>query len=242
MEENQIQEVVPEVNPDQIINEEPKDVNQVIEPEVKEENHSNPKLEQRFKKLTAKLSAKDEEIAALRAQLETKAQSAPKQDKPKIEDFERIDEYTDAVTDWKLNQAIQAQKAQQAEASRMNAYNQKVAAFQQANPDFQEALAEVHSFLDNDMADLIIESEVGPELIYKIANNDTELERFSKMSKARKLAYLAAQEDVIVNASKNKGVTEAPKPIAKVANTKPNTASDTSYSEWLKERNKSKRK
>ena len=80
----------------------------------------------RINKLTSKLSEKDAELAALKAQLENKHVEVPvvESKKPKFDDFSTIEEFTEALTDWKLEQKQNESKQRDAVNSKYKAYNE----------------------------------------------------------------------------------------------------------------------
>lgn len=212
---------------------------------VEDKQEAISPTQKRFNRMTAKLAEKEQEIEFLKslafkdkdaesAQPVTPAVQNNQVGKPQLADYESIEDYTEAVTEWKLEQKLQAREAQKSVNRVQQAFDTRVAEFQKTVPDYQEAVKDILPFVnDPELVQLALESEVGPEMLYQLANNDAELDRFAKMSKARKLAYLANQETAIIN-RKSVSKTVAPAPITKVTanSASEKSSNEQSYAEW----------
>lgn len=200
----------------------------------------------RINKLTSKLSEKDAELQQLRAQLESK-QTAPAPieapSKPKLEDFATIDEFTDAMTDYKFNQRqVQAQQ-QAAVDNKFKAYNNRIEEFKKASgaEDFVLAVQEINDQLvkDNNIAEFIIESDVGPAIAYHLANNEEALDKLMGLSGVRRIAYLTKLEAQFENKKASKDEPKTKATISRVTTNAASTNSssnDSSYTKWKQQR------
>lgn len=176
-----------------------------------EEEKAKPKKKGGFQK---KLERKDREIEFLREQLMRQQQpqqpekpaekTVAKDTKPKSEDFESHSDYIEALTDWKVEQKAQelTQKSQQ-EAVK-SAYKTKLDEFQAKTKDFAKSVEDYQDVIDDasdvmipvGLQEAILESDAGPEILYTLAKNKTELMRISKLSlvaQAKEIGKLEAK-------------------------------------------------
>lgn len=133
------------------------------------------------------------------------AQTAPKpapEGKPTPDAFETYEEYTEALTDWKIEQREAAkEQARQAEqfaktvTERVKSFQERIGAHLQANPDFWDRVSpdvvqlrplstlgpdEPKGAL-NALAEHFITSEVGPALMMYFTDHPDEIQRFSAL-------------------------------------------------------------
>lgn len=157
-----------------------------------EERKQNPKLEKRFSEITkqreeARQEAQREREArqALEARLQAlEKQSAPQQaqvveQEPQPHQFSDAFEYAKALTDYRVEQRLAQEKAEQAKAAEaaerqkvMSQWSQKVEAAKAELPDFDEMVQSASDVVVPDhIRDAMIESDVGPKLLYHFAEN-----------------------------------------------------------------------
>ena len=142
-------------------------------------------FEKRIERFNRRLAEKEAEIehwrkAAMQSGT-TQTQSTPQPqvqaDKPKFADFPDIEAYTEAVTDWKLEQREVAQR----QASVATTYKQKEDAVRKAHADYDEVSADFKDRYKHvnapEMNQFIAESDLGPEMWYHLANNTDEIDR-----------------------------------------------------------------
>ena len=221
--------------------------------------HKRSPTERRIAKLASKLAQKDAEIAALKkmtaggqgqsqedqgyGQEDQGYDRAPSQVqqpvavKPSLDDFPDIASFQEALVDWKLAQR-EAVSQQQAKAQAIQSeYNQRVAAFQKNEaPDFVQAVEEILPLVTQSVSAFVLESKVGPALLYHLANNEDEQERFANMSDVRKVAYLANLENSLSQPKQRKAVPAPAKKVAAVPVGGQGTGQAGSYEEWKKAR------
>ena len=146
--------------------------------------------------------------------------------KPKLEDFETLEAYQEALTDWKLDerehvrtvehlkrQANEAQQKIQAEWSK----RQRIA--QQAHADYSDVIESVDAPEGPGVADAIAalqEDEAGPEILYYLAKHPDDLKRIAALSarsavlEIGKIAAIVAKPPAPENGKPK--ITGAPKP------------------------------
>lgn len=169
------------------------------------------------------------------------------QDKPKFSDYNDLEAYTEAVTDWKLERKLQEVTQQSKQNTVKTTYESRVKEFEKVRPDFQEVLAYSDVLISQPVTELIMESDVGPAVVLFLAENEDEAERINKLSPARQLAEIGKIEAKLsTKAAANpakKTVSQAPAPVKPVSGAAPvakKSLADPSLSpeEWIKMRNK----
>lgn len=176
--------------------------------ESEETREGKPKKKSGFKKrierFQRRLSEKDQEIEFLRRQMDKGGKTETpnpnekqdtihaqhENDKPKEEDFETLAEYTEALTDWKVDKALAARDAKARETETKSAYQKQVESFQskcrefsQTQSDFADVLEDVGDInVSVGLEQAIITSDIGPELIYELAQDRKEYERINNLS------------------------------------------------------------
>ena len=214
----------------------------------------------RVEKLNARIAAREQEVeywksVALRGeQPQQTAQPQPvAADKPKFSDFNDLEAYTEAVTDWKLQRALAQVQQQSQVQSLAQTYEQRLAQYKAEVPDFDEVMTDfVEDYGDMNVPEIVqvaMESNVGPQLAYYLAKNTEEVERIAKLPSHRRLVELGKLEDKLSQPKTQKSVAEpvkkvtsAPPPVKPVRGTgKVESSTDLSdpnlsYTEWLKRR------
>jgi hypothetical protein len=126
--------------------------------------------------------------------------------KPKLGDFGNIEDYNDAYADWKFDkrefetaQTSRTKAAQESDKAIFDKFWSEGSKFEK-----EQGLDEgdFKTLIENDgvrkypsTVRTILESEVGPQIAYELANLDeAEKERFGKMSDTRQVAYIGRLE------------------------------------------------
>lgn len=200
-------------------------------------------LKKRLGRLTRqRQEAKQEAEYWKREALKRQEQSAPKEEdlapqaveggdaEPQEEDFDSHKDYVRAFVKWELRQEKlkEEQKSKEAQAKsafekQKQAHIERVQKFKEQTPDFDDVVAE---FIEEHGTDgdfrftsvfeqAIIDSEVGPALLYELTKNPEELKRINSLgfvSAARELGKLEAK--LSSNSSKiaKQTTTKAPAP------------------------------
>ena len=203
------------------------------------ERKQNPKLERRFSELTkqreqAKAEAQREREAreALESRLrdlETRAapQSEPQQvmKEPRPEQFTDMYQYAKALAEYTAEQKIfqmqQAQVQAQIEAERqkvIQTWADRVNQAKQELPDFDDMVASSDVAVSDDIRDAIIESDVGPQMLYYLAENTDYAKKLAGMTPRAALKELGKLEAKLDKA--DKAEQQGSTLIAKVAQSK----------------------
>lgn len=180
-----------------------------------EDRKQNPKLEKRFSDLTKQREAARQEaqrerearerLEAELASLKTKAnpvKDEPKFDEePKPEQFTDMYEYAKALTDYRVDQRLQEEKQKEAvakaEAERqkvINTWAKRVEEAKAEMPDFEDMVGSADVVVSNEVRDAIFESDVGPRILYHLAENPEIAEKLQGMTLTRALATIGKLE------------------------------------------------
>ena len=168
--------------------------------------------------------------------------------KPNVNDpkFKSYDEYTEALTEWKVEQRIQkardefnhrSQKERMSET--IQTFNERAEVVREKFPDYDELFE--RAVISEAMAPAIMDSEQGPELVVYLSKNPDvarKIYRLSPMQAAREIGKIEANLD---NLLQTKTVTNAKPPLrpVKPSGEVPDGLDDKlDIKEWTKRRNK----
>lgn len=128
-------------------------------------------------------------------------QSAPQvqqpEGKPKVSDFQDYEAYTEALTDWKVDQKLKAVQTESAadrerrtQAERANAVNERLSKGHEEYEDFEEVALARDVPITEAMGAFITDSDIGHKVAYELGKNRTEALRISKLSPVRQVVAL----------------------------------------------------
>jgi len=209
-------EETPESEP--TVDDEQSESDQEPEGKATEERKQNPKLEKRFSELTkarkqaeenaAKSLAEKEALEARLREYEDRQPQQPKADEspigrePRADQFDDAFEYAKALAEWSAEKALYDRDQQdlnrKAEEERQKVLKTWSEKLQKAKPnlaDFDEIVNSTQVVVSNEVRDAIIESDVGPEILYHLASLDgEEAERFQALPMAKALREIGKLE------------------------------------------------
>jgi len=186
------------------------------EAEAKQEGErkQNPKLERRFSEIT-----KQREEARKEAQQEREARQALEQrlaalegkqqptkaefvdEKPQPSQFSDAFEYAEALAEYTADKRISEMKQQEAQAKEaeqrqkvITQWTAKVEAAKQSLPDFDDIVASSDVVVNDDIRDAILESDVGPQILYHLAENDEVAKKIAGLSPKQALREIGKLE------------------------------------------------
>jgi len=238
------------------------------EPEAKEEakpqdepKKQNPKLERRFSEITkqreeARREAESERqrrveleqrLAALEQQ--NRPQQVVQDQEPQPSQFQDAFEYAKALAEYTADKRIEEMKAQEAnakaEAERqqvIQAWATKVEAAKSDLPDFDAMVASSDVVVNDAIRDAILESDVGPKILYHLAEDADYARKVAGMPIRAALKEIGKLEARFEAKAEEKPVvrSKAPAPVtpiraaAGIAETKLDNNGQWfgSYSEW----------
>lgn len=211
-----------------------------LEAKKNETQEAKPKkkggFQKRIDKLNTKLSAieqereywKQEALKKPSEKTDTTTQAKPDLSKrPKTNDYASHDEYVEALTDWKLDQKLTAEKQRQAEdaikneaQSRIGKHSERVNVFKEAHDDFEDVIENVAKIpISLTVQEAIIESDLGPELMYELAKDPKEFKRICEMKPiqaAKEIGKLESRLSKPASETPEKKTTKAPPPVTPV--------------------------
>lgn len=216
-----------------------------IDDDVNSENHNKKSgVQKRFNKLTNEKKQAQAERDSLKAELEEikrmlKYGNKPQQQeevakpsvKPKIEDFDYDQEaYLDALTDWKIEQReLSKSKEKEASAEQENLHKARKAVEETVKnyrekcdnvryKDFKETITALHDLpaLQDDTAQYIMESDIGPDVHYYLGKNPAVWTKISKLSKVKQIAEIVKIEKAIESKKNNFKQKELADPISPI--------------------------
>ena len=174
----------------------------VVENEEKVAEEPKPKVKMRFDEVTKQrdLAKQEAEQARQRTQeLEQelkaiKSQAAPKQEqsrdeKPRPDQFVDAFEYAEALADWSAENAVMRARQEDVEkkiqverAKVIETWNKRLEDTKSELPDFDDMVASSDVVVSDQVRDAILESDVGPRILYHLAENQDLAEKISKAS------------------------------------------------------------
>jgi hypothetical protein len=167
---------------------------------------------------------------------------------PKLEDFEDYESYEAAKEDYLISKAeeraaakIQQQQMQQRMIQQHTAFQERLSAAVEEDPEIAEYVNDRSLTISNPMLEVIRESEVAPQLIKYLGQNRKEAQKIYNMSPLAAARELGKLEERMIAKPKPevKRVSAAPKPIQPVTLSGSSSVDEASLSmeEWARRRN-----
>lgn len=182
-------------------------------------------------------------------------------DKPNPDNFETVEDYYDALTDWKVDQRFkkQAEKEQltkaQAEYQRaVQTHAERINEFKKTHSNFDEVVQEgfAGATISAGLEAAILESDLSAELVYELAQNPDEFDRLNSLPPVRMAKALGRMEARLEKSSSEKNekpkikTSKAPRPISAIKSKGNATSSaknpdEMTYQEYKKWRESQRR-
>lgn len=164
-------------------------------------------------------------------------QPAERPKRPRMDQFETlesyedaIDKYEEALAEWKVDQRLMHERAEYERSQQSQTImrtNQEIRANWEKrlkettarHPDFKETVEKGSIPLNPIMDGYLMESEIGPELVYHFAKNPADAERIAVLgpyATARELAFLERQISESLKTSGPRKLTGAPPPVTEL--------------------------
>ena len=195
---------------------EPEQVEAQSEPEAEEEakkqkpEKQNDKLNKRFDKVSKRAQEAELRAAELEKRLRdyeaqaTQPQTEQKvsvEGKPQASQFNDAFEYAEALAEWSAENALKQrdvelanQKAQEERAKANEAWNKKLEKAKADMPDFDRMVQSSNIVVSNEIRDSILESDVGPQILYLLATDEDFAGKLTQMPTAKALRELGKLE------------------------------------------------
>jgi len=225
-------EAVENTEPEQEIQSEP-----TAEEEAKATEKSKDKLEKRFSKISRQRDEAKSRADALEARLreveakanpQTIAQTANVDDKPQASQFNDAFEYAEALAEWSAEKALkdrdiadQQRKAEEERNKVAESWNKKVSKAKEAIPDFNKVVSKSTVVVSDAVRDAILESDVGPQILYHLASDDDFAQSIASMPAIKALkeigrleARYEGEQEKPEKKAKTVATSKAPAPIS----------------------------
>jgi hypothetical protein len=200
---------------------EPSEVDNQSEPEEQveakttEEKKQNPKLEKRFSELTkqreqakAEAQAERQQREALEARLRALEQQAspPQQAKsideePQPGQFQDAFEYAKALAQYSTEKALQERDQQEANRKAneerqkvIQSWSEKLEKVKADMPDYDDIVSTANVVVSDDIRDSILESDVGPRILYHLAEDLEYAQKLAQMPTRKALIEIGKLE------------------------------------------------
>ncbi len=190
------------------------------------DDDDKPKRKSRSRRYAERITAQAAENAELRRKLEEAQKAVPvvEEPRPKMEDFESLDAYDQAVIEWTTDKVIakytkQTEAQRQVEASaeaakaKARAYQERMEAAHKFIPDFDEVVSNTDAPAPEEhVKDLVRDSERAPELVYHFAANPEVLADINQMSATQAAREIGRLEATLAK-PKPRTQSKAPPPV-----------------------------
>ena len=179
-----------------------------------EEKKQNPKLEKRFSDITRQREearkeaqhereqrvALEQRLAALEQQNRPPARNIDEEPQPS--QFQDAFEYAKALAEFSTEKALAERDRRDAEEKVaierqkvIQTWATKVQSAKGSMPDFDEVVASSDVVVNDDIRDAILESDVGPQILYHLAENDDLGKKIAGMSPKAALREIGKLEE-----------------------------------------------
>lgn len=158
-----------------------------------------PWFQKRIDELTAKRYDAEREVAYWRGIAEGRTAQQPQasvqQDGPPKEDqFDSFEEYELARIDYAVEQRLRAAREAEQRSTLLRSYEDRAARLREAKPDYDSVVHNPDLRITPVMADVIRESDLGPEVAYHLGTNPSEAARIASLPLHRQAAELGKLE------------------------------------------------
>lgn len=152
--------------------------------------------------------------------------------KPRPDQFQTTEEYVEAVAEWKadelLKKRIEVAQREHQERARAQHHEQVLTTFKEREhaakakyEDFEEVAYDPSLPITPAMAQVIQESDLGPEVAYFLGKNPKDAERISRLSPFLQAKELGRIEDKIASTPAAPKPSKAPEPISPISRPAP---------------------
>lgn len=124
---------------------------------------------------------------------------------PKEDQFESYEDYEQARIDYAVEQRLRQEREVEQRTTVFRTYEERAAKLRETAPDFDSVVGDPSLKITPLMAEVIRESDIGPQVAYHLGTNRSEAERIASLPPHRQAAELGRIEARL---------TEQPKPAA----------------------------
>ena len=159
------------------------------------------------------------------------------------DDYDSDEAYTDALAAKKAAELLAQMEAERARKAIVTAYQEREEEALDKYDDFQQVTRNPNLSITNDMAETIMASDVGPDLLYHLGSNPREADRISRLSPLLQAKEIGKLEAKLATAPPARKTTNAPAPLNPVTarttgtpvydTTDPRSIKTMTTSEWI---------
>ena len=186
------------------------------EPEAKEEakkqepEKQKDKLNKRFDKVTKRAQEAEAKARDLEERLKSyeagnvqqpKQETVKAEGKPQASQFNDAFEYAEALAEWSAENALKqrdaeeaGRRAKEAQEKVLQSWNEKIAKAKADLPDFDAMVQSSTIVVGDEIRDSILESDVGPQLLYFLASDEDFAKRLTEMPVVKALREIGKLE------------------------------------------------
>jgi hypothetical protein len=181
-----------------------------------------------------------EEVSRLRGDTQAQATPSGPDAKPRLDQFETIEDYSEAVADWKFDQRLAQREQAQRQSTAQTTFDERATAVRAKFADFDDVIGDRTLPISPTMAEVIRGSDHGPEVAYHLGQNRSEASRIASLSplmQAAELGRIAATFAAKPTASPKVPPPPPPKSVNGIASgvsKDPGDMSMSEYSAWRK--------
>jgi hypothetical protein len=119
---------------------------------------------------------------------------------PQLEQFETYDDYEEAKIAFYVKQGLEQAKQQEQRQALARTHEERENAFRATKPDFDSVVRDPNLPITPIMAEVIRESDLGPEVAYHLGTNHSEAQRIAALSPARQAVEIGKIEAALTKA------------------------------------------
>ena len=181
---------------------------------VHQRNEARAQIEAE-KKRAAEL---EKQLAEFRAKVEP---PKPENTKPDKSAFTDPFEYAEKLSEWSAQEALRkrdaeeaSRRAEEAQRALATAWETRQAAFKAATPEYEAVVQASDIVVSDEVRDAILESDVGPQLLYHLAMNPEVGKKLQTMSRTGALREIGRMEATLAQPVTKPETKTETKPIA----------------------------
>ena len=219
------------------------------DPEKEKPKPKNKGFQKRINRLTREKRELESRLTALEQQ---RAPQPAAKEAPKRDDFESYEDYLEAKAEHvaeskvaerleKQQQESAAKEAQTTQTELLDSWEDKKDDARERYVDFDDVMEGSDTPITPHMSQALLESDIGADIAYHLANNDDDVARISRLSPPRQMIEIGKLEAKIsgeINKPKTKTPSKAPAPTKPTKGKSPSASdlpSDSdSMDEWAR--------
>jgi hypothetical protein len=155
-----------------------------------------PWFQKRIDEVTRQKYEEQRRADYLQGQIDALTRGAPAQPEgpPKEDQFESYEDYEQARIDFAVEQRLKQARVEEQRTTVLRTYEERAAKLRETAPDFDSVVNDPTLKITPLMAEVIRESDCGPQVAYHLGTNRSEAERIASLPPHRQAAELGRLE------------------------------------------------